>query len=48
MEDRINCLKRILAGNPDNPTGLLALVSEYGKAERYVDEAAAATSSKEA
>lgn len=46
MEDRINCLERMLADNPDNPTGLLALVSEYGKAERYVDEAAAATSSK--
>ncbi len=24
----------------DNPTGLLALANEYGKAERYEDEAA--------
>ena len=46
MEDRINCLEQMLADNPDNPTGLLALVSEYGKAESCVDEAAAATPSK--
>ena len=30
----------MLADNPDNPTGLLALANEYGKAERYEDEAA--------
>jgi len=46
VEDRINCLERMLADNPDNPTGLLAMASEYGKAERYMDEAAAATPRK--
>jgi tetratricopeptide (TPR) repeat protein len=40
MEDRINYFERMLADNPDNPTGLLALANEYGKAERYDDEAA--------
>ncbi len=40
MEDRINYFERMLADNPDNPTGLLALANEYGKAERYEDEAA--------
>jgi predicted Zn-dependent protease len=30
----------MLADNPDNPTGLLALANEYNKAERYEDEAA--------
>src|ERR671932_1346971 len=30
----------MLADNPDNPTGLLALANEYQKAERYEDEAA--------
>ncbi len=40
MEDRINYFERMLAGNPDNPTGLLALANEYQKAERYEDEAA--------
>lgn len=30
----------MLAENPDNPTGLMALANEYGKAERYEDEAA--------
>ena len=40
MEDRINYFERMLADNPDNPTGLLALANEYGKVERYEDEAA--------
>lgn len=40
MEDRINYFERMLADNPDNPTGLLALANEYDKAERYDDEAA--------
>jgi tetratricopeptide (TPR) repeat protein len=40
MEDRINYFERMLADNPDNPTGLLALANEYQKAERYEDEAA--------
>lgn len=40
MEDRINYFERMLADNPDNPTGLLALANEYGKAERYEEEAA--------
>ena len=40
MEDRINYFERMLADNPDNPTGLLALANEYGKAERFEDEAA--------
>ena len=30
----------MLAQNPENPTGLLALANEYGKAERHEDEAA--------
>ena len=30
----------MLADNPDNPTGLLALANEYGKAGRHEDEAA--------
>ena len=38
MEDRINYFERMLADNPDNPTGLLA--NEYGKAGRHEDEAA--------
>lgn len=41
MEDRIEYFERMLADNPDNPTGLLALANEYHKAERYEDEAAA-------
>ena len=41
MEDRINYFERILADNPDNPTGLLALANEYQKAGRDEDEAAA-------
>ena len=40
MEDRIDYFERMLADNPDNPTGLLALANEYDKAERYDDEAA--------
>ena len=38
MEDRINYFERMLAENPDNPTGLLA--NEHGKAEWYEAEAA--------
>ncbi len=30
----------MLADNPNNPTGLLALANEYNKAEQYEDEAA--------
>jgi hypothetical protein len=30
----------MLAKNSNNPTGLLALANEYGKAGRYEDEAA--------
>jgi tetratricopeptide (TPR) repeat protein len=37
--DRIDYFERMLADNPDNPTGLLALANEYDKAERYDDEA---------
>jgi len=40
MEDRIGYFERMLAENPDNPTGLLALANEYGKAGRDEDEAA--------
>jgi len=39
VEDRIDYFERMLADNPDNPIGLLALANEYGKAERYEDEA---------
>jgi tetratricopeptide (TPR) repeat protein len=39
VEDRINYFERMLADNPDSPTGLLALANEYQKAERYEDEA---------
>ena len=38
--NRIDYFERMLADNPDNPTGLLALANEYGKAERYEEEAA--------
>jgi tetratricopeptide (TPR) repeat protein len=38
--NRIEYFERMVADNPDNPTGLLALANEYGKAERYEDEAA--------
>ncbi len=40
MENRIEYFERMLADNPDNPTGLLALANEYNKVERYEDEAA--------
>src|SRR5919199_1490304 len=40
MEDRIGYFERMLADNPDNPTGLLALANEYQKAGREEDEAA--------
>ena len=40
MEDKINYFERMLADNPNNPTGLLALANEYQKVERYEDEAA--------
>jgi tetratricopeptide (TPR) repeat protein len=39
VEDRIEYFERLLADNPDNPTGLLALANEYDKAGRYQDEA---------
>jgi tetratricopeptide (TPR) repeat protein len=40
VEDRIDYFERMLADNPDNPTGLLALANEYQKAGRDEDEAA--------
>ena len=40
MEDRIEYFERMLADNPDNPTGLLALANEYNKVDRHEDEAA--------
>jgi tetratricopeptide (TPR) repeat protein len=40
MENRIDYFERMLADNPDNPTGLLALANEYQKAGREEDEAA--------
>lgn len=40
VEDRISYFERLLADNPDNPTGLLALANEYQKAERHEEEAA--------
>ena len=40
VEDRITYFERMLADNPNSPTGLLALANEYRKAERYEDEAA--------
>jgi Tfp pilus assembly protein PilF len=40
VEDRIEYFERMLADNPDNPTGPLALANEYDKAGRYEDEAA--------
>ncbi len=39
--NRIDYFERMLADNPDNPTGLLALANEYRKAGRSEDEAAA-------
>jgi len=41
FQNRIEYFERMVADNPDNPTGLLALANEYQKAERYEDEAAA-------
>jgi tetratricopeptide (TPR) repeat protein len=41
MEDRIDYFERMLADNPRNPMGLLALANEYKKAGRDEDEAAA-------
>jgi tetratricopeptide (TPR) repeat protein len=40
VEDRIDYFERMLADNPDNPTGLLALANEYQKAGRDEEEAA--------
>lgn len=40
FQNRIEYFERMVADNPDNPTGLLALANEYRKAERYEDEAA--------
>ena len=40
MENRIEYFEKMLADNPDNPTGLLALANEYGKVDRDRDEAA--------
>ena len=40
FENRIEYFERMVADNPDNPTGLLALANEYHKAARYEDEAA--------
>jgi hypothetical protein len=40
MEDRISYFERMLADNPENPTGLLALANEYKKAGCEEDEAA--------
>jgi hypothetical protein len=34
VEDRINYFERMLADNPENPTGLLVLANEYKKAGR--------------
>ncbi len=40
FENRIEYFERMVAANPDNPTGLLALANEYHNAKRYEDEAA--------
>ena len=40
MENRIEYFERMLADNPESPTGLLALANEYRKAGRDEDEAA--------
>ena len=40
MEDRICYFERMLADNPENPTGLLALASEYKNAGWEEEEAA--------
>jgi thioredoxin-like negative regulator of GroEL len=39
-QNRIDYFERMLADNPENPTGLLALANEYKKAGREEDEAA--------
>ena len=39
-QNRIDYFERMLADNPQNPTGLLALANEYKKAGRDEDEAA--------
>lgn len=39
-QNRVDYFERMVADNPDNPTGLLALANEYGKAGREEDEAA--------
>jgi predicted Zn-dependent protease len=39
-QNRIDYFERMLADNPENPTGLLSLANEYGKAGRDEDEAA--------
>jgi tetratricopeptide (TPR) repeat protein len=41
FQNRIEYFERMVAENPDNPTGLLALGNEYHKAGRHEDEAAA-------
>ena len=38
FENGIEYFERMVADNPDNPTGLLALANEYQKAGRYEDE----------
>jgi hypothetical protein len=40
VRNRIEYFERMLADNPENPTGLLALANEYKKAGREEDEAA--------
>jgi predicted Zn-dependent protease len=39
-QNRIDYFERMLADNPENPTGLLALANEYKKAGQDEDEAA--------
>jgi len=41
FDNRIEYFELMVADNPDNPTGLLALANEYQKAGRHEDEAAA-------
>ena len=38
-QNRIEYFERMVADQPDNPTGLLALANEYQKAQRHEDEA---------
>jgi tetratricopeptide (TPR) repeat protein len=40
FQNRIEYFERMVADNPNNPTGLLALANEYQKAGRLEDEAA--------